>query len=120
MNSLGLTAIGQLARNAELSIKGEITIARFCLIGDDEVSDGEEDGPREIVTSLWFFAFGDIASRYLTRFHPAHRSRLCYADWPENRPDAESSQTQTPAAQRRLEKTQKASGDARPIRRPRR
>ena len=62
MNSFRLTAIGQLARNPELSIKGEITFARFCLVGDDEVSDGEEDGPREVVTSLWFFAFGDIAS----------------------------------------------------------
>ena len=62
MNSFRLTAVGQLARNPELSIKGEITFARFCLVGDDEVSDGEEDGPREVVTSLWFFAFGDIAS----------------------------------------------------------
>lgn len=62
MNSFRLTAIGQLARNPELSVKGEITFARFCLVGDDEVSDGEEDGPREVVTSLWFFAFGDIAS----------------------------------------------------------
>jgi hypothetical protein len=64
MNSFRLTAVGQLARNPELSIKSEITFARFCLIGDDEVSDGEEDGPREVVTSLWFFAFGDIASTF--------------------------------------------------------
>ena len=62
MNSFRLTAVGQLARNPELSIKGEITFARFCLVGDDEVSEGEQDGPREVVTSLWFFAFGDIAS----------------------------------------------------------
>ncbi len=52
MNSFRLTAVGQLARNPELSVKGEITFARFCLVGDDEVSDGEEDGPREVVTSL--------------------------------------------------------------------
>jgi single-strand DNA-binding protein len=62
VNSFKLTAIGQLARNPELSRKGEITFARFCLVGDDEVSEGEEDGPREVVTSLWFFAFGRIAS----------------------------------------------------------
>src|ERR1700744_5790204 len=62
MNSFRLTVVGQLARNPELSIKGAITFARFCLVGDDEVSDGEEDGPREVVTSLWFFAFGEIAS----------------------------------------------------------
>ena len=45
-----------------MSIKGEITFARFCLVGDDQVSDGEEEGPRKVVTSLWFIAFGDIAS----------------------------------------------------------
>ena len=42
MNSFRLTAVGQLARNPELSITGEITFARFCLVGDDEVSDGED------------------------------------------------------------------------------
>jgi single-strand DNA-binding protein len=62
VNSFRLTAVGQLARNPELSTKGEITFARFCLVGDDEVSEGEQDGPREVVTTLWFFAFGDIAS----------------------------------------------------------
>jgi single-strand DNA-binding protein len=62
VNSFRLTAVGQLARNLELSTKGEITFARFCLVGDDEVSEREQDGPREVVTSLWFFAFGDIAS----------------------------------------------------------
>jgi single-stranded DNA-binding protein len=63
LNSFRPTAIGQLARNPELSIKGEIAFARFCLVGDDEDSEGEQDGPREVVTSLWFFAFGDIASK---------------------------------------------------------
>jgi hypothetical protein len=75
MNSFRLTAVGQLARNPELSIKGEITFARFCLVGDDEVSDGEEDGPREVVTSLWFFAFGDIATTIAQKCwerRPAH------------------------------------------------
>lgn len=62
MNSFKLTAVGNLARNPELSTKGNITFARFCLVGYDEVSEGEQGGPREVVTSLWFFAFGDIAS----------------------------------------------------------
>ena len=62
MNSFRLSAVGQLARNPELNIKGKITFARFCLVGNDEVSEGEGDGPREVVTSLWFLAFGEIAT----------------------------------------------------------
>jgi single-stranded DNA-binding protein len=62
MNSFRLTAVGNLARNPELSIKGDITFARFCLVGNDEVAESERDGPREVVTSLWFLAFGDIAT----------------------------------------------------------
>ena len=46
MNSFRLTAVGDLARNPELSIKGDITFARFCLVGNDEVSEAERDGPR--------------------------------------------------------------------------
>jgi single-strand DNA-binding protein len=63
VNSFRLTAVGCLAHNPELSTKGEITCARFCLVGYDYVSDGEkDDGPREVVTILWFFAYGAIAS----------------------------------------------------------
>ena len=62
MNSFRLTAVGQLARNPELSIKEETTFARFCLVGTDEVAEGERAGPKEVVTSLWFLAFGEIAS----------------------------------------------------------
>jgi single-stranded DNA-binding protein len=61
MNSFKLTAIGNLARNPELTIKGEITFARFCLVGHDELGEGEQDGPREVLTSLWFIAFGESA-----------------------------------------------------------
>ena len=61
MNSFRLTAVGELARNPELTIKGDITFARFCLVGSDEVAEDERDGPREVVTSLWFLAFGEIA-----------------------------------------------------------
>lgn len=61
MNSFRLTAVGTLARNPELTSKGDITFARFCLIGKDSVSETEKDGPRESVTSLWFIAFGKIA-----------------------------------------------------------
>jgi single-stranded DNA-binding protein len=61
MNSFRLTAVGILARNPELTVKGDITFARFCLIGNDYAGEGEKDGPREFVTSLWFIAFGEIA-----------------------------------------------------------
>lgn len=62
MNSFKLTAVGTLARNPELGTAGDATFARFCLVGNDEIGEGEQDGPRHIATSLWFFAFGDIAS----------------------------------------------------------
>ena len=63
MNSFTLTAIGNLARNPELCARGDSTFARFCLVGDDEVPEGPEGRQsREVVTSLWFFAFGDIAA----------------------------------------------------------
>jgi single-stranded DNA-binding protein len=62
VNSFKLTAIGDLARNPELITKGDITFARFCLVGWDELSESEYGGPRETVTSLWFLAFSEIAT----------------------------------------------------------
>jgi single-strand DNA-binding protein len=62
MNSFKLTAVGNLARNPEVGTTGEATFARFCLIGNDEVEEGEPVGPGHVATSLWFFAFGEIAS----------------------------------------------------------
>ena len=61
MNSFKLSAVGNLARNPELITKGDITFARFCLVGSDDVSESEQGGPREVVTSLWFLAFSEIA-----------------------------------------------------------
>ena len=61
MNSFRLTAVGVLARNPELIAKGDISFARFCLTGNDSASETEKDGRRELVTSLWFVAFGEIA-----------------------------------------------------------
>ncbi len=63
MNSFKLTAVGNLARNPELSTTGDATFARFCLVGKDEIKEGEVEGFRYVTTSLWFFAFGDIASK---------------------------------------------------------
>lgn len=58
MNSFTLTAIGNLARDPELTAKGEMTYARFCLIGNDYAGRDEEGAEREIATSIWFVAFG--------------------------------------------------------------
>jgi single-strand DNA-binding protein len=60
MNSFTLTAVGNLARNPEAVAKGDITYTRFCLVGNDYAGKDDEGAPREIVTSLWFVAFGPL------------------------------------------------------------
>jgi single-strand DNA-binding protein len=61
MNSFTLTAVGNLARNPEAVAKGDITFTRFCLVGNDYAGKDDEGAPREIVTTLWFVAFGALA-----------------------------------------------------------
>jgi single-stranded DNA-binding protein len=60
MNSFKLFAIGNLARNPELIAKGESLYTRLCVIGNDCVGRDEEGNARELVTSLWFTAFGAL------------------------------------------------------------
>ena len=60
MNSFTLTAVGNLARNPELVAKGDTAYTRFCLVGNDYAGKDEEGAPREVVTSLWFVAFGPL------------------------------------------------------------
>jgi single-strand DNA-binding protein len=60
MNSFTLTAVGQLARNPELVAKGNTAYTRFCLVGNDYAGKDEEGAAREVVTSLWFVAFGAL------------------------------------------------------------
>ena len=60
MNSFTLTAIGQLARNPELVAKGDVLYTRFCLVGNDYAGRDEEGAAREVVTTLWFVAFGSL------------------------------------------------------------
>jgi len=60
MNSFTLTAVGNLARNPELVSKGDMPCARFCLVGTDYAGKDEEGAAREVVTSLWFVAFGAL------------------------------------------------------------
>ena len=58
MNSFKLIAVGNLARNPELVAKGEVSYTRFCLVGNDYGRRDEDGSVRELVTSLWFTAFG--------------------------------------------------------------
>jgi single-strand DNA-binding protein len=58
MNSFTLTAVGNLARNPELVAKNGSSYTRFCLVGNDYAGKDEEGAAREVVTSLWFVAFG--------------------------------------------------------------
>ena len=60
MNSFTLTAIGNLARDPELVAKNDTVYTRFCLVGNDYAGRDEEGSAREIVTSLWFVAFGAL------------------------------------------------------------
>jgi single-strand DNA-binding protein len=60
MHSFNLTAVGNLAKNPELNVKGETTFTRFCLVGNDYAGKDEEGNNREFVTSLWFVAFGGL------------------------------------------------------------
>jgi single-strand DNA-binding protein len=60
MNCFTLTAVGNLARNPELVPKGDTAYTRFCLVGNDYAGKDEEGAAREVVTSLWFVAFGAL------------------------------------------------------------
>jgi len=60
MNSFTLIAVGNLAKNPELAVKGETTYTRICLVGNDFPGKSESGNPREVVTSLWFVAFESL------------------------------------------------------------
>jgi single-strand DNA-binding protein len=57
MNSFILTAVGNLARNPELTVKDDVTFTRFCLVGNDYAGKDEHGNTREVTTALWFVAF---------------------------------------------------------------
>jgi single-strand DNA-binding protein len=60
MNSFTLTAVGNLAKDPELAIKGDTTYTRFCLLGNDYAGKDEHGNVREAATSLWFVAFDSL------------------------------------------------------------
>ena len=60
MNSFMVTAVGNLAKNPELAVKGDTTYTRICLVGNDYAGKDEQGNAREAVTSLWFVAFENL------------------------------------------------------------
>jgi len=60
MNSFTITAVGNLAKNPELTVKGDTSYTRFCLVGNDYAGKDDDGNPREVATSLWFVAFESI------------------------------------------------------------
>jgi single-strand DNA-binding protein len=60
MNSFTITAIGNLAKDPELAVKGDTTYARICLVGNDYAGKDEHGNARETVTSVWFVAFESL------------------------------------------------------------
>jgi single-strand DNA-binding protein len=60
MHSFTVTAVGNLAKNPELAVKGDTTYTRICLVGNDYAGKDEEGNPRELVTSVWFVAFENL------------------------------------------------------------
>jgi single-strand DNA-binding protein len=60
MNSFTVTAVGNLAKNPELAVKGDTTYTRICLVGNDYAGKDEHGNVREAVTSLWFVAFESL------------------------------------------------------------
>jgi single-strand DNA-binding protein len=60
MNSFTVIAVGNLAKNPELAVKGDTSYTRFCLVGNDYAGKDEEGNVREVVTTLWLVAFESI------------------------------------------------------------
>lgn len=60
MNSFTITAVGNLAKNPELTVKGDTSYTRFCLVGNDYAGKDDDGNPREVATSLWFVAFESL------------------------------------------------------------
>jgi len=60
MNSFTMIAVGNLAKNPELMVKGDTTYTRLCLVGNDYAGKDADGHAREVATSLWFVAFESL------------------------------------------------------------
>lgn len=66
MHSFNVTAVGNLARDPELAVKGDKTYTRLCLVGNDYAGKDEHGNAREVTTSVDFVAFenlGEVIAR---------------------------------------------------------
>ena len=54
MNSFTVTAVGNLAKNPELTVKGDTTYTRFCLVGNDY--GGKDEQGNVVLDSRQFLA----------------------------------------------------------------
>ena len=61
MNSCSLRAVGNLANTPEIASKGDVTYPRLHLIGNDYAGKDQEGATREVITGVWFVAFGMLA-----------------------------------------------------------
>ncbi len=64
MNSFNLTAVGNLSKDPEYAVKGDVTYTKFCLVGNDYAGKDEQGNNREIVTTLWFVAFDGLGEAF--------------------------------------------------------
>jgi single-strand DNA-binding protein len=60
MNSFTVTAVGNLASDPEITIKGELTYTKICLIGNDYAGKDAQGNAREAVTTVYFTAFEQL------------------------------------------------------------
>jgi single-strand DNA-binding protein len=60
MNCFTLRAIGHLARTPERITHHDKPHTRFCLVGNDYAGRDDDGAAKEVVTSLWFVAFGPL------------------------------------------------------------
>lgn len=70
MKSFKLTAVGNLAADPEVTVKGDTTYTRFCLIGNDYAGRDGEGNAKEVVTSVYFVAFngmGEAIGRHVRK-----------------------------------------------------
>jgi single-stranded DNA-binding protein len=72
MNCFTLIAVGNLAKDPELMLKGDTTYTRVCLIGNDFVGKDADGHSREASISLWLVAFeglGEAIARNARKGH---------------------------------------------------
>lgn len=60
MHSFNVTAVGNLARDPEINVKGDTTCTRICLVGNDYAGKDDQGNAREAVTSLNLVAFDGL------------------------------------------------------------